>query len=720
MKIEELSKFGIDEYYIEKFKGENVNELYPPQADIVRKNLLDDKNIVISIPTAAGKTLMASLGIIKKFSGTRCKAIYIAPMVALANEKFNYFRELFGGRYKVSMSVGDFDSDDSWLERSDIIVCTPEKLDSLTRHQAKWLGQVGLIIVDEIHTMNDAKRGPTLEVLLTKLRQITPRAQTLSLSATIANSKELAEWLGAGLYVSDFRPSSLHEGIYYDNKLQFTGHKDYKLNEAMEIEASIMKNTLELNKQSLFFVSSRRNAESLAERLSSTISSQLTEKENKDLEKLSNDILEVLESPTKQCQRIALCVKGGTAFHHAGLMKKQKTLIEDGFRNGIIKVITSTPTLAMGVNLPAFRVVIRDCKRYTGGYGMNYIPVMEYRQMAGRAGRPRYDKFGEAILIAKTDDEAYELTERFINGDVEEIRSKLAVQPILRMHTLALVASSFAKTEGSVLEFFAKTFYSFQYGNETEIEEKISEIIGELVEWGFIEYENGKLNATKVGKRVSELYLDPLTAHKFVESLNRATDQFHDTFSYLHIISTAKEMEPKLNPGTREAADIGQKIIEKNDSFLEAIPDEWDLEYDDFIRSLKTASLLEAWVEEKTDDQILNEFRVAPGEMRTRIQTADWLVYSLQEMSNLLGHKSLLNEIRKTRVRLDYGIKEELVALVKLEGVGRVRARKLFRNDLKTLNDLRKVPVETLSKVVGKRTANSIKKQVGIERLVKN
>lgn len=715
MKIDELAKYGISEFYINKLREEQVNELYPPQADIIRKNLLKEKNLVISIPTAGGKTLIASLAIIKKFAESRCKAIYIAPLVALANEKFDYFKGVFGNDYRVAMSVGDFDSSDPWLADRDIIVCTTEKLDSLTRHGAAWLQQAGLIIVDEIHLMNDPNRGPTLEILLTKLRDLAPKAQVLGLSATIKNSSELAKWLNANLVVSDFRPVKLHEGVSLNNKIQFFSHKSYELPD-IETEAAIAQNTIQMKKQALFFLSSRKNAESLAEKLTPTTTKLISAEEKTKLSKLAGDMLDVLEMPTKQCNRLAFCVKHGTAFHHAGLMGKQKRMIEENFRNGLIKIITSTPTLALGVNLPAFRVVIRDTKRYYSGIGSAYIPVMDYRQMSGRAGRPKYDEFGEAILVAKSEDEASELVERFIQGDVEEIKSKLAVEPILRMHALALIASGFVNTEESLLNFFSRTFYSFQYGDSSAISDKIVEILGQLVEWDFIEYSRERIEATKIGRRVSELYIDPQTAHNFVENLNRATEQKHNYFSFLHTVCSAKEMEPKLSPKTSEFAEIGNILSEREESFLQKVPEEWDLEFDDFVRSVKTAMLFESWMDEQTDDHILTEFRIAPGEMRNRLDTADWLIYSVQELGLLLGHKALLSEIRKLRVRMKYGIKEELVPLVRLEQVGRVRARKMFKFGMKKLDDLRKVPIETLSKIVGAKVAASIKKQVGESR----
>jgi helicase len=718
MKVDELSKFGIPDDCIQKLKEERIRELYPPQADIVRRNLLTEKNLVVSVPTAGGKTLMAALAIAKKLSERKCKVVYIAPLVALASEKYDYFKQLFGSRYKMAISVGDLDSADPWLAEYDIIVCTTEKLDSLTRHGVQWMSQVGLVIVDEIHLLNDPHRGPTLEVLLTKIRESVPRAQVLGLSATINNSKELADWLNATLVVSDFRPVRLYEGVAHDGKIHFLSHKTYEIPDDLETEIAIMKDTLRMKKQALFFLSTRRNAESLAEKLAATTGRLITQDEKLKLAEIANAVEDALESPTKQCRRAAFCIRHGSAFHHAGLVAKQKRLIEDGFRSGLIKAVTATPTLAMGVNLPAFRVVIRDVKRFYAGMGSVYIPVMEYRQMSGRAGRPKYDDFGESILVAKTEEEACELIDRFINGESEDIRSKLALEPVLRTHTLALIASGFVNSEESLMSFFRKTFYSFQYGNISAIEEKIIDILGQLVEWGFIEYEKGRLAPTKIGRKVSELYIDPMTAYRFANYLGTANRKEHDHLSFLHAICSAREMEPKLSPKTSEFASMARLISQRERMFLQNVPEEWDLEFDDFVRSLKTAMLFESWMNEQPDDAILADFGVTPGEMRNRLDTIDWLVYSMQELGLILGYRGILNEIRKLRVRLKYGIKEELIPLVRLDQVGRLRARKLFRSGFKTLDSLRKAPQESIAKVVGPKVAASIKKQVGESRII--
>ena len=166
---------------------------------------------------------------------------------------------------------------------------------------------------------------------------------------------------------------------------------------------------------------------------------------------------------TRLSDNLADLVECGTAFHHAGLAGAHRKLVEDLFRQGKIKVLTATPTLAFGVNLPARTVVIQDYRRYEAGYGYYPIAVLEYKQMAGRAGRPKYDKVGEAILIAKTADEADYLMESYVMAKPERIWSRLAVEKIIRTHVLSTIASDYAHTEEGIYAFFRKTFYAYQY-----------------------------------------------------------------------------------------------------------------------------------------------------------------------------------------------------------------------------------------------------------------
>jgi helicase len=710
MNIQDLEGFGIQQNFIDRIKSEKISKLYPPQSEALNAGVLAGKSIVLSVPTAAGKTLVAALAMVKALE-RKGKCVYIVPLVALAGEKYEYFKSFFEGR-KVAISVGDLDSKDPWLADYDIIVCTTEKLDSLIRHGSPWIKDIRLVVVDEVHLLNDASRGPTLEILMTRLKSEVPDAQTIALSATIKNSKDIAEWIDAELVVSDFRPVKLHEGIAYESLIKFYDKEGYSIGKG-EVDVEVARQTLQMRKQAIIFVSTRRNAEGLAEKLKNAFKSYTGKAEGFELEKLSGKALNVLEMPTRQCKKLAACIKSGVAFHHAGLLSRQRKIIEESFLKGLVKIIVATPTLAMGVNLPAFRVVIRDAKRYYPGRGATFIPVLEYKQFVGRAGRPQFDSFGESILVARAEEEADDLMERFILGEPEEIYSKLAIEPVLRMHTLALIASGFANSEKALTDFFGQTFYAFQYGNLSAIEGKLYEIIDSLKSWKFISASDGKLRPTRLGKRVSDLYIDPLTAHKLVNEMESTDKRRVTTFSFLHAISNTLEMRPMLGVRAGEFKDINDFAGLHEAEFLCEIPEEWDLEFDDFLRSLKTAQLFEAWANEMKEDDIISKFGVAPGELYSRLKIADWLLYSMQEIGLLLGKKELLKGIRKTRLRVKYGVREELLPLVRLKGIGRFRGRRLYEAGLKSLQALREIPLASLQRIIGQAVAAQIKDQLG-------
>ncbi len=199
----------------------NITEFRPAQKKALAAGLLEGKNLLVCTPTASGKTLIAEMAAGKSILEGKGKAVYIVPLVALANEKAKEFRKRYGHLFKVALSVGDFDSSDPHLIDYDVIICTAEKLDSLIRHHAPWLRFVSVVIIDEVHLLNDVSRGPTIEILITLLKKILPNAQIIALSATIGNPEEIAKWLGANLVRDDWRPVPLHKGVYFDNTIEF-------------------------------------------------------------------------------------------------------------------------------------------------------------------------------------------------------------------------------------------------------------------------------------------------------------------------------------------------------------------------------------------------------------------------------------------------------------------------------------------------------------------
>ena len=707
-----------------------IAQLNPVQEAALKAGLLDGKNMVVAAPTASGKTLVAEFAAINAIK-KGMKVVYIVPLRALASEKYHDFI----GKYeklgiKISLSMGDLDSGDPWLSRSDIIIATSEKFDSLLRHGIPWIGQIGLVVVDEIHLLNDPSRGPTLEVTITKLRQLA-HPQILALSATIKNYEEIAEWLDAVPVYSEYRPVKLYKGVCFDSKIHYEPKKDETtIANELPPDFEIAKDTLRRNKQALIFVSTRSSTEALSGNLGKVIGEAISAADKEKLKRISQKVRGAIERPTMQCEKLSNHVMNGVAFHHAGLTNEQRKAIEDGFKEGAIKFITCTPTLAFGLNMPAYRVIIRDLKRFSSGYGSDYIPALEVQQMMGRAGRPKYDQEGEAILIAKSEGEAEYVLDKYINGEPEKIQSKLGVEPVLRMHSLALIASGLAFSKQRLSEFFSKTFYAKQYGDMSQLSSKLDAVLEMLKDFGFVKGDgskaagpnpfrsalemtkgSGKLEATAIGKRVSELYIDPLTANYLIKNLAKAGDYIHP-FALFQMISRTMEMRPALSIRKRDMEKINDILVQNEKTLVEKPPNPWDVEYEDYVRSVKTAWFFLEWTDELGEDMIFENFGVAPGELHVRLSNADWLLYSTHELAQLSGKKDLLKHIKKARIRVKYGIREELLALVMLKGVGRARARLLFGSNLRSLAELRKVPLESLSKIIGPKVAKDIKDQL--------
>ncbi len=695
-----IADLGLDPRIVEILKGQGIEELYPPQADAIGPALLGE-NVVLAIPTASGKSLVAYLAILASVLRGG-KALYIVPLRALAAEKYEDLKAFEPLGLKVGVSIGDYDSPDPSLEKFDVIVATSERADSLLRHRLNWLQELTVVVADEVHLINDADRGPTLEVTLAKLRQVNPKAQVLALSATIKNSDELARWLEAEHVKSDWRPVPLKEGVYYDGLVHFTDNSVQEIKVGEDDLTGLVEDIITSGGQALVFVNTRRSTEGLAKNLGAYMKSRLSEKQREHLTKVAEAIAREQDEPTSMAARLAKCVEGGVAFHNAGLTNAQRTLVEKEFKHKHILCIAATPTLAAGINLPARRVIVRDLNRFDINMGLSPIPVLEIKQMAGRAGRPKYDKYGEAILFAKDIDDVDELMDEYFRSEPEAIESKLGSEPALRMHVLASVATGHVHTEEDLFAFFNRTFFAFT-GDVATIHGKIREVLDFLAKEEFITRQDGFLKPTFFGKRTSDLYIDPLSAVKMRDSLLSTKT---GTFYSLWTICSTPDM-PKLYLRRGDYAWVEQKIEQEDLTF----PVE---DYDFFLAEVKTATLLDDWMTERTEEEVTKKFGVGPGDVRRLTDQAEWLLYSMAELGKIFNKKKVRDLTRLT-IRVQYGVKEDLLELISLRGVGRVRSRSLFGRGYRTLRDLQKADANDLARipVIGPSLAKKIKEQLG-------
>ncbi len=798
-----VSSLDLPDRFTTFLKNEwGIERLHPPQAAAI-PSILAGENALVAIPTASGKSLLAYMGMVKRLSEghDRSKAIYIVPLKALAMEKYEDLTEIGQAMgLTVGLGIGDATAEAKNIDDCNILVCTSEKLDSLLRHRSELVADVCCVVADEFHLMNDGTRGPTLEINLTRLRHIKPDAQIIALSATVGNSPELAKWLDAALIQSDWRPVALEYATFHDfhvepRKIQSPGDEGEHgtLSAPRDLEGlkshpvwSVVSDGIDHQAQVLMFVGTRRSAQSEAKNLAKRVRKRLV-KEDPDrlisLEELSQKLTG--RSQSNLAEQLASCLASGVGFHHAGLTNAQRKDVEAAFKSGLLVALTATPTLAAGVNLPARRVLVRDLKRWDDGMSRP-LPVMEVRQMLGRAGRPKYDTKGEAWVYCKGTDGwevADAVSDRYFFGPIEDISSKLASEPALRMHLLASIATGGLVHKGSIEHFFASTFLGASMA-PSQLRERLTTMLDWLVEERFVrkcgldehytsrwadgavddeeawddtvpawatsahqtsgvtwqpegarhqlpprtsahtspalgfskatnlrstggwtqpvaeDGPNMRYEATPMGERVTQLYLDPLSASILRRGLRRAVrrkvrqDAPVTDFGFLHLaVATpdfvslwAKSADFETNSQTWLKANSTEHELLVEAGYAEAM-----------LSDIKSAWMIEEWTEETTLRQLEKDLDVLPGDVHHRVDLMGWLLAGAQQVlltddvfaeDHLPVVADIVQQISVLQQRVRHGCKADLLQLVNIRHVGRQRARELAALGLREPNDV--------------------------------
>ena len=684
----------------------NIKELYPPQKEAIEV-IERNESLLMSVPTAAGKTVVAYNALMKAVKEGK-KGMFLVPLRALAWEKVTELRDIckniLNGA-KIGVSVGDFDKVRG-LSKYDIIVATSERADSLIRHNPSWLTEVGCLVSDEIHLINDSNRGPTLEVTLSKFREINPDIQIIGLSATVSNSKEIAKWLEATLVKSDFRPVPLKKGICIANEIEWDG-SEFKRIDIDGTEGIALDN---LPDQCLVFVNTRRSAEAQAKRLGMLIGKRLTSEETEALKTYTNELKSGADEVTSVDSNLTKLIERGVAYHHAGLTNRQRQLIEKGFREKRIKALCATPTLAAGVNLPAKRVIIRDLTRWDSSFQSNQpLPVLEIQQMLGRAGRPGFDVDGEGVLIAKNDEQKTHIVETYFEGETEPVLSRLGSEPALRTHLLSLIASGTISTTEEMHSFLKKTLFGAQ-GELWRTQHRINKVLDFLEKEDLIEIEGKidgefipanasvqeKLKATAFGKKVSQLYIDPLSGVIIRRALESEVSA--NPLGLLHTIARTPDIYSLYVRKNEMETYLTHLMQMEADLMLPPPVEHTELEF--YLWDLKTALMLMDWVEETPEEHLIKRYSTTPGDIRAKVETAGWILYSMSELSELLSPNTT-KMIAELEIRIANGVRKELLPLLEIDSIGRVRARALFNAGFTSQSSIRDAKPSELNEIPG-------------------
>jgi helicase len=701
------------------------SSLYPPQELAISKGLLEKRNLLITTPTASGKTLIAVMAAIKAIE-EGLKVVYLAPLRAIATEKYEYFGALDrvnidARKIRIRLSTSDYDSSGIELAKADIIVLTNEKMDSIIRHGAEWIYKVGLFVADEVHLLGDRDRGPTLEMMLTKIRKMYTQSQILALSATVANSEDIAKWLGCELIKSNWRPTKLVEGVYENGIIRMNDGTKIRIKNSSSPAISssaidIALDCIENSGQALIFAETRKRASSLALKASEVVNKRLDKATKATAAKTSTEILKNSDD-TELTRTLCHVISRGVAFHHAGLGQSSREIVEQSFKAGVIKLLTATPTLAAGVNLPAKRVILSSILRYDSDYGGNMpITVLEYKQLCGRAGRPKYDTSGEAIIVTGSGASAEDIYDHYVLGNPEPLQSQMTNDKSIRVHLLSTVSSIPGLKKSEIYDLFGSTLFAQQYRKAT-VTFKIDNALSYLESEDLIKSKNDRYIATDFGRRTSLLYIDPLTAIEFrkaIQSIERIPNSNNDdkdfineqTLGLLCLITNSADFYPKLSLRRKDIDELGVIFAQHADELFYQVN-----EYD----CSRSVLALYEWINEANDRVLSDKVGVEPGDMYRIAESSEWLAYSLYEVAKLLRREDLLGSIQSLRLRIKYGVKDELLPLVRLEGIGRIRARSLHDAGVTDVAKIAKMPELKLSRIpkIGPAVARKLKENLG-------
>ena len=737
-----IKDYNLDPNIIKIWNEYEGESLLPLQnIAILDYGLLEGKSLIVSAPTSSGKTLLGELALIKQVY-QRKKGFFLVPMKALAEEKYNDFREKYNNfGIKVVLSSRDHREYDKDIGKGNfnIAIIVYEKLEQLLIRYPDLLNYCGIVIIDEIQMLMEENRGEALEFLLThilnhkeKRKRLNEDLQIIGLSAVLGDVDILCKWLGAGKLLIRERPIELQEGIYTpdgtfhykeynsakENKMQFPPFTMPEIPIENEFEAEnllldvltpLSQFLLDKNEQILIFRKfkglSRKTALHLANKLKlESIKDAQQELESEENTISKRQLLETLEQ--------------GIAFHNADLTLRERLIVEKYFRIGKIKLLVATSTLAQGINLPADNVIIPDLEVIDSkalSFHLIPISIAMYKNISGRAGRYKYRRVGRSILLAKDDFTKYYLWENYIKGKLESFHPRLEMLKLEKL-LLSLIASKKEMSLEDIKDFISHTLSGWytqvenQAKSQKEIANRINRALENIKKQKMIRYisetSSEVYQTTEIGTICASSGLNPLTISRLKPWLDEITEGNFDELEILFLLCHSRELE-KIHFRLSKLAYQDERYIQPFQlgltSYKKLLYNSQQLlgnRYES-VKRAKMTLLLRDWINQEKLEILEENYnlhyddKAYAGVIRELVNQTAWVCNTL---SQLIGLKSLsnfdkmiLDYLSILAKRLTYGLKEinlEFISLIPL-GLHRDFIILLEKRDINTIIDLR-------------------------------
>ncbi len=719
MKLKDLLKFGIPQLIIEAWTKRQGDYLLPLQEKAIRAGLLDEaadngrSNLLISAPTSSGKSFCGEMAAMAALLRRR-KAVMLLPLKSIAEEKYDYFRSCYRdiGIKTIIISRDHPENDiDFELGNFDLALAIYEKFNRLLTVNLDILQQIGLVVIDELQMVGDISRGGELEVALTKILGSGYSPRMVALSAVLENDTEPADWLGCRIVYETVRPVDLLQGVAASGSFRFRSfNSGFEGSEKIDLDGDgdnpgekLIEFLKSDKSQKLVFLKSRRDTIEAALAMAAAVGWDEAKTTLARLEGEENSFL---------IRSLRQTLSRGIAFHNADLTAGQRQAIEDGYRQGQIRIIFSTTTLAMGVNLPAETVLLETMKYTAGAFGgkATLVPITkaEFQNITGRAGRFGFGsggRPGKAIVLAASEFEHEVLWSEYIDSSKNERHVSTLNSAALKDIILDLIVSGFDANIARLKNCLQNLLYSRQRKSCTD--DDLHPILKELSSANFLDK---SLNPTPLGAAVAE---SGLTINSCLQYLKLLAEKYPETkIGWLFIA---------LNGGEFDISRCGLTFLEYRrrtyekllyQHFNEYISDidvytvsKINREPFDFHASaiLKSLFVLAEWAEGKSVERLEQRYQLHHGQIINLAETAAWLLASIGRIIYALdGRSNLPALLDDYAFNVQFGINPAMRELYAVIGsvLNRSDYKALEREGIKSLNEFRVVGRDRLSEII--------------------
>lgn len=731
--LRELGGFGIPlniiEAWQEQHGGNRLNGLQ--QAAVNEHRVLDGESVLVVAPTTSGKTFVGEMAAARAVVGNR-KAVFLFPYKSLVNEKFDQFTRTYrdGLGMRVVRCSGDFQDQTTafFKGKYDIAVLTFETFLSFSLSGTGLLNQIGLVVVDEAQFITDPRRGIVVEMIFTHLLAARERGvcpQLVALSAVIGDINDFDAWLKVGKLVTKERPVPLQEGVLDRSGChQFLDTSGKTQTEQLLPSGRIVQRRdkpsgqdviVPLVKQLLIRKEERvvvfRNSRGAAQGCAKYLAEGL------GLESADNAILSLPgQDLSTSSDALRTCLSGGTAFHTADLSREEREVVEREFRlrEGSIRVVAATTTIAAGINTPASTVILAE-NEFQGEEGRPFT-IAEYKNMAGRAGRLGFQEMGKSILLADTAMERASLFSRYVKGEPEPLRSSFASDQ-LETWLIRLLAQSGVVEKLEVTRLVANTYAGFLSirGNPSwrgQMEERVARIVSEMIRLGLLDEEESKVQLSLLGKVCGQSLLSFASAMRLVGVLREWQGPV-TAETLMILVQGLSEMDgvptPVIKKGQKESR-WPREVSQRFGGTLARVLQRYATDNWSYYARCKRAMILDHYISGAAMSAIEENAsvhfiwgKVGAGSVRGIADATRLHLVSAWKIATVL----LLNDspaeegVEKLLKRLEFGLPEEAVGLLELPmQLGRGEYLALCEAGLRTVEAIWSAPGEKLEQAL--------------------